>query len=297
MISVLALALFNSSLRPVELVDLSTRIIISAVTDHERTFIVSTTNIRSSEYYLFDHQSEACFEFSDGRIQTTLDVMVPTEQGYAIVDHFELLAHHLTKDGEFVRLDRILGFAGAPEGDVRVVRAFSTAPDTLLVTYYLLDGADLYLATVNLAEQRFEVRMVKPKSHEKVFWLELAGGLYRASNSSRRIEKLDPATHETVRVISPGVSERVPNPRWSPAFARYAEKYRSLMFNHLQLSDRAIWEVVSWEDNKISERLLYQLKGDRFTELEDKRFPVGVAAGTALWFDMDDGSYFLRGVP
>jgi len=104
----------DASLKKAELIDMSTRIIISSATAHKRTIIYSTSNIRNTDLYIFNHKNKEVWEIKDGRLPSRdLPVLFSLDDGFATVDYIRLSVVYLNIDGSFKGSDNLSEFEGA----------------------------------------------------------------------------------------------------------------------------------------------------------------------------------------
>jgi len=278
---------------PVELIDMSTWLIVSANTAHETTVISSSTNFRSTDHFFFDHQSRSVFQLKDGRLPKMIAARImDLSSGFAIVEKFDMTAYSYSLDGAFLGIERLLEYEGAPKGFTKTHQIVSSGPEQALVSFVEQENASLGLARIDFSERTFDVLYMTPltREDESSYWVSLANELFFVSETKRCIDLISRPSYTVTDNIVPE-RDLVANPRWP----RSSYQFQTLMANPVFLSDRALWEVFTYDkQGKVADRPLYQLRDKTFQELNPRVFPVGTAAGVTLVFDMDDGSYFLE---
>ncbi|MDJ0839733.1 MAG: hypothetical protein QNK37_24670 [Acidobacteriota bacterium] len=295
----LSLAVNDDLVKKIDLVDMSTRTIVSAVTAHGKTLLATASGSGRMDYILFDYRDSQAYALQDGRIRTDiLSKITATMAGYAIVDRIGLFTYQVDREGRFVGVTDLEDFRGFVP-DCRPVEVAPYGESRFLLTYLEQDSEILALAVVDLDKRTFEtLHTMESEPHlKRSYWCWDGSRMYFVRPENGRIDLVDTENFRSLKIIRTA-RDPVENPYFRPAAANATlmARFLRVLMNPVYLKGGIKLEVPVYreKDKRVTDRVLAMIQDGRFRELPENRYTVGESRGLRLIFDRENGDFKLE---
>ena len=283
-------------LKKIELVDMSTRTIVSTATEHGKTMLAATSGGGRMGYFIFDHRDGQAYTLQDGRVRTDiLSKIIATGNGFAIIDRIALFAYHVDRNGRFASVEDLEGYRGFVP-DCRPIEIAPYGESRFLLTYLEQDTEVLALAIVDLERKTFTVQHTREPEPDmkRAYWCWDGSRMYHVRPENGRIDWVDAKNFRTLKVIRTA-RDTVENPYFRPgaANASVMARFLRVLTNPLYLKDRIKLEIPIYRarDKRVTDRKLGMIQDGSFQEMTSETFIVGENRGMRLIFDKENGDF------